>query len=97
MSPPTPVVEMIPDGVARPYSLVAASTWPQVQPPPTRTVSFVGVDDHVGDPGEVDHHAVIDDPEPAAVVAAAAYRHRRPVGARERDAATRRRRRSSSG
>ena len=29
---------MIPDGVTRPCSAVARSTWPQVAPPPTRTV-----------------------------------------------------------
>ena len=40
--PPTPVVEMIPLGVARPCSFVARSTSPQVQPPPTRTVRAPG-------------------------------------------------------
>ena len=42
VSPPTPVVEMIPLGVARPCSLVARSTSPHVQPPPTRTVRACG-------------------------------------------------------
>src|SRR3954465_11787700 len=42
VSPPTPVVEMIPDGVARPCSAVFASTWPPVAPPPTRTLSEAG-------------------------------------------------------
>src|SRR5207248_7970304 len=42
VSPPTPVVEMIPHGTASPYGLVAASTSPQVQPPPTRTVRASG-------------------------------------------------------
>ena len=40
--PPTPVVEMIPLGVASPCSPVARSTSPQVQPPPTRTVRAAG-------------------------------------------------------
>src|SRR5204862_6430928 len=38
VSPPTPVVEMIPHGTASPYGLLAASTSPQMQPPPARTV-----------------------------------------------------------
>ena len=40
--PPTPVVETIPLGVARPCSFVALSTSPQVQPPPARTVRACG-------------------------------------------------------
>ena len=42
VSPPTPVVEMIPLGVARPCSPVTGSTSPQVAPPPTRTVRAFG-------------------------------------------------------
>ena len=38
VSPPTPVVEMKPLGVASPKGCVAWSTSPQVQPPSTRTV-----------------------------------------------------------
>ena len=87
MSPPTPVVEMIPDGVARPYSAVARSTSPQVHPPPTRTVFGLFVDRHLVDAGEVDHQPVVHDPEAAAVVAAAADRDRNVVGPRESDAA----------
>ncbi len=40
--PPTPVLETIPLGVARPCSPVARSTSPQVAPPPTRTVRLPG-------------------------------------------------------
>ena len=36
--PPTPVVEMMPLGVARPKAWVAWSTSPQVAPPSTRAV-----------------------------------------------------------
>ena len=38
VSPPTPVVPMMPQGTAPPASCVAASTSFQTQPPPTRTV-----------------------------------------------------------
>ncbi len=40
--PPTPVVEMMPLGVARPKAWVAWSTSPQVAPPSTRTVRYSG-------------------------------------------------------
>ena len=40
--PPTPVVEMMPLGVASPNAWVAWSTSPQVQPPSTRTVRAAG-------------------------------------------------------
>src|SRR5215469_9232623 len=42
VKPPTPVVEIIPDGTANPNACVAWSTSPQVHPPPTRTVFVVG-------------------------------------------------------
>ena len=42
VSPPTPVVEMKPLGVASPKACVAWSTSPQVQPPSTRTVRADG-------------------------------------------------------
>ena len=38
--PATPVVEMIPPVVARPYACVAWSKSPHVAPPPTRAVLF---------------------------------------------------------
>ena len=42
VSPPTPVVEMIPAGTASPNWWVAASSLPGVQPPPARTVRAAG-------------------------------------------------------
>ena len=42
VNPPTPVVEITPDGTASPCSCVTASTRPHVQPPPTRTVRLSG-------------------------------------------------------
>ena len=42
VSPPTPVVDTIPLGVASPKAWVAWSTSPQVQPPSTRTVRAAG-------------------------------------------------------
>src|SRR5438874_7831876 len=42
VSPPTPVVEMKPLGVASPKACVAWSTSPQVQPPSTRAVRATG-------------------------------------------------------
>ncbi len=42
VSPPTPVVDRNPDGVARPNPPVAWSTSPQTQPPSARTVLSAG-------------------------------------------------------
>ena len=42
VSPPTPVVEMIPPVVASPNGYAAALRSPQVAPPPTRAVWFSG-------------------------------------------------------
>ena len=57
--PPTPVVEMIPLGVASPNSCVARSTSPQVQPPATRTVARCGIDVDPAHRREVEHDAVV--------------------------------------
>ena len=91
VSPPTPVVEMIPLGVASPCSCVARSTSPQVQPPPTRTVRARGSTSIPRIAREVDHEAVVDGAEPGAVVPAAADRDgagraaaRTPAGGRRR-------------
>ncbi len=83
--PPTPVVPMIPLGVAIPTSCVAASTSRQVAPPSTRTVRAVGVDGDAAHTTEVDHDGVVDDAEAAAVVAAAADGQQRVVPGGERD------------
>ena len=85
VSPPTPVVEMIPHGTARPCSCVAASTSPQVAPPPTRTVRALGIDRDRVQQREIDDDAVVDAPEPAAVVTAAADRQGQVVRAGEGD------------
>ena len=87
VSPPTPVVEMMPDGVARPCSPVAASTSAHVQPPPTRTVSVAASTTTSFMPLRSMTTAVVDDAEAAAVVAAAAHRDARVVGAGEGDRA----------
>ena len=42
VSPPTPVVEMMPPGAPRPNGYVAWSTSPHVAPPPTRAVRLSG-------------------------------------------------------
>ena len=42
VSPPMPVVEMMPPGTASPKAWVAWSTSPQVHPPSARTVRFFG-------------------------------------------------------
>ena len=65
---------MIPLGVARPCSLVAASTSPQVQPPPTRTVRAVGIDLDLLHGREVDDDSAVAGAEPGSVVPAAANR-----------------------
>ena len=85
VSPPTPVVEMTPDGVARPCSPVALSTSAHVQPPPTRTVSVAGSTTTSVHPAEVDDDRVVGDAEAAAVVAAAAHGDALLVGAGEGD------------
>ena len=76
---------MIPDGVARPASWVAASTWRQVQPPPTRTVRSAAFDLDRLQRRQVEDDAVVADAEAAAVVAAAADGERQLVAAREGD------------
>ena len=75
VKPPTPVVEMIPDGTASPNACVAWSTSPQVQPPPTRTVLRRRIHMDVPDQGEVDDQAIVTDAQSAGVVAAAADRN----------------------
>jgi hypothetical protein len=82
--PPTPVVEMIPLGVASPCSPVARSTAPQMQPPPTRTVRACG-STSMSSSGEVDDHAVVARPQAGAVVAPAADGQEQAVVAGEAD------------
>ena len=71
--PPTPVVEMMPLGMASPCSWVARSSSPSVQPPPTRTVRACGSTSIAVQRGEIDHDAVVARAEARAVVPAAAY------------------------
>ena len=85
VSPPTPVDEMIPEGVASPCSWAAASTMFQLQPPPARIGAVGGVDLDRVQAGEVEHDAVVADAEAAAVVAAAADGEQQVVVAGERD------------
>ena len=87
VSPPTPVVEMIPLGVARPCSLVAASTSPQVRRRRPRTVRASG---STSTPFSGERSITTPSshgPEPGAVVAAAADRERQVVLGGEADAA----------
>ncbi len=81
VSPPTPVVEMMPLGVARPNPWVAWSTSPHVQPPSTRTVR-VGIDPDAFHRGEVDDQAAIAARQPGTVVRTSAHRERQALGAR---------------
>ena len=83
--PPTPVVPMIPLGVAMPTSCVARSTSPQVQPPPTRTVRASASMLMPRSEAQVDDDAVVDGAEAAAVVAAAAHGEQRVVAGGEPD------------
>ena len=96
VSPPTPVVEMIPLGVASPCSSVAASTSPQVQPPPTRTVRACGSTSISLQRREVDDDAVVAGAEAGAVVAAAADGEQQVVLARRSGPPWRHRRRRRS-
>ena len=85
VSPPTPVVEMIPQGTASPCGWVAASTSAHVQPPPTRTVLRVRIDRDVGEQREIGQDAVVDAAEATSVVAASACGQRQVVRSREGD------------
>src|SRR5262249_17306482 len=80
--PATPVVEMIPQGVARPNWWVAWSTSAQVQPPSTRTVRR-GINPDLAQAGEVDDDAAVTDGPSGDVVAAATDRQEQVVLPRE--------------
>ena len=87
MSPPTPVVEMIPDGVARPaFAGHGVDLAPDAAAADAHGAGLV-VGDDVLQAGQVDDHPVVDDAEAAAVVPAAADRDQRAAGAGERDRA----------
>ena len=76
VSPPTPVVEMKPLGVASPKGWVAWSTSPQVQPPSTRTVRADGIDAYALHGREVDHQAIVAGTQARAVVPATPHGQR---------------------
>ena len=73
VSPPTPVVDTMPNGTASPYGWVAASTCPVVHPPPTRTVRCAAVYLDLVQAGQVDNQTVVDAAESRTVVPATAY------------------------
>ena len=80
VSPPTPVVEMIPHGTASPCACVAASTSrPGAAAADANRARARGSTDDRVQQREVDDDAVVDAAEAAAVVAAAADREREVV------------------
>ena len=85
VSPPTPVLEMIPAGTARPNAWVAWSTSPSRAPPSTRAVCATGIDADAAHPREVDDEAVVDGAEARRAVAAAADRDVEALVAAEAD------------
>ena len=85
MRPPTPVVEMIPEGTASPCSCVAASTCAPGAAAADAHGARARVDLDAVQEREVEDDAVVDDAQPAAVVAAAAHGEHEAVPAREGD------------
>ena len=85
VSPPTPVVPMMPQGTAPPASCVAASTSFQTQPPPTRTVRAAASTSMLLIPARSMTTPSSHDAQAAAVVAAAADRDQRVLRAGEAD------------
>ena len=72
VSPPTPVVEMIPPVVARPCAPVASLKPPHVTPPPARAVRPVGVDRDRREAGQVGDQRAVGRAEAGDAVRAAA-------------------------
>ena len=68
VKPPTPVVEIIPLGAARPKGCVAWSTSPQMQPAPAVTVPFGRIDSCVFDSRQIDYQASSQTPRPGRYV-----------------------------
>ena len=74
-----PVVLTKPPGTARPCACVAASTSPQVAPPPHTARRPAGSTATSPQRAEVDHQPVVADGEPGEVVAPAAHRELQPA------------------
>lgn len=72
VKPPTPVVEWMPLGVARPKGWLARSTSPQVHPPRHPGGARRRVDGDVTHERQVEHQTAIAGAQPSSAVAAAA-------------------------
>ena len=81
--PPTPVVETRPPVTARPCSWVAASTTPQVAPPPTRAVLDSGSTRDLVEPSQVDAQPPVDHRRAGDAVPSAVHRDRQSFVARD--------------
>ena len=80
-----PVVEKRPPVTARPCSWVAASNWPQVAPPPARTMLVAGSTSTWFIASQVDHEAVVADAVADGRVPTAAHGEQKLVVAGEVD------------
>ena len=83
VSPPTPVVEMMPPVVASPNACVAWLKSPQVAPPSARAVMRAGIHPNTSHAREVDDDAVVTRAEARHAVAAAPDRQVEAVLGRE--------------